>query len=115
MTKQEEIHNLKEIIAGLPAQSYLASTLRHIAVQFEQDIRSDFLTLPDLAAINREIASQNETSQKLANALSAKRAEVAALEGRAAAATRAIEQAKEKLREVARTVIDYCDGKGGSK
>lgn len=54
MTKSSEVALLQSWIAAAPADSYLLSMLRHIAPQFERDTRSDFHTLPDLAALERE-------------------------------------------------------------
>lgn len=55
MTKSEEIETLKTIVKNLPKRSYLAELFKHIVPQFERDVRSDFLTLPDINAIEHDL------------------------------------------------------------
>ena len=95
MTKQQEIQYLDEVLRQLPGESYLASTLKHIRVQFESDIRSDFETLPDL----RIVASEHWCALKDRDAAiveaKAHRQEVAHL--------------TERIEVLKRTLLDYRD------
>lgn len=72
MSKTQEIARLDAILKNLPVESYLYSTLRHIRLQFESDIRSDFETLPDMG----EIRLQIDAARALLENLRAVRADV---------------------------------------
>lgn len=51
MTKQAEIELLESLVQQTPRNSYLRSLLQYLQPQFQQDIRSDFSTLPDLRTL----------------------------------------------------------------
>lgn len=108
MTKQNEINKLDEIIATLP-DSYLRDTLRHIRIQFEQDIRSDFPTLPNLNAITSDIIAARQELKNLETLLATKRDNVEMLESRAGIAQRGIDTAKRQLHELAHNIIDITN------
>jgi chromosome segregation ATPase len=79
MTKSEEIETLKTIVKNLPKRSYLAELFKHIVPQFERDVRSDFLTLPDIKAIEHDLLQfQDQVKREAAqvNALIRQRQEL---------------------------------------
>jgi hypothetical protein len=65
MRKQQEIELLDTLIQQTPRNSYLRSMLEHLRPQFESDIRSDFSTLPDVAALEREGLALTERNRQL--------------------------------------------------
>lgn len=68
MTKDAELKTLDSFIENCPRDSYLGSLLRHLRPQFEADMRSDFETLPDLAALERErIEARQRVKELLAH------------------------------------------------
>lgn len=102
MSKNQEIQRLDAILKNLPVDSYLSETLRHIRVQFESDIRSDFPTLPDLRQI---------TNDKLAEqaALDAVRKEIAVAQQKLATLQAKAEQAKNDLVRHANALVNLND------
>jgi FtsZ-binding cell division protein ZapB len=64
MTKASEIELLKRLIAETPEDSYLRGLLEHLLPQFEQDIRSDFLTFVDLREMQRQADLLKDEMQK---------------------------------------------------
>lgn len=60
MTKAEEIALLGNMLAQTPADTYLRTMLQHVQVQFANDVRSDFHTLPNLTEIEREITAAQQ-------------------------------------------------------
>lgn len=65
MRKEQEIELLGTLIQQTPRNSYLRSLLEHLKPQFERDIRSDFSTLPDVAALEREGLALTERNRQL--------------------------------------------------
>lgn len=65
MRKQQEIELLDTMIQQTPRNSYLRSMLEHLRPQFQADIRSDFSTLPDIAELEREVASWSSRNKQL--------------------------------------------------
>ena len=109
MTKSQEIELLKTLIGQVPRDSYLASTLRHLAPQFEQDIRSDFLTLPDLREVTHEHWEAVKAKDAVLKELAAKREELSLAEARAKIAANQIAQAKHSLREIQYEIQNFCN------
>lgn len=59
LSKQDDIDICKGLVEALP-DGYLRDTLRHICLQFEQDVRSDFPTIPDLRAIQLDVLTRQQ-------------------------------------------------------
>lgn len=65
MRKADEIALLDKLIQQTPRNSYLRSMLDHCRIQFENDIRSDFSTLPNFAEIERDGLALRERNKEL--------------------------------------------------
>jgi septal ring factor EnvC (AmiA/AmiB activator) len=79
MTKSEEIETLRTFAKNLPKRSYLADLFKHLIPQFEQDIRSDIITLPELHTIEQDIRALQEQVADEQRILAAKREEIKTL------------------------------------
>lgn len=101
MTKAQEFELLHKWIAESPADSYMVGTLRHIAIQFENDTRSDFACLPDLPAIERQILDADAFLKARQVAIDTAEARVLELETKAKNAQRMIDSIKASARDLA--------------
>lgn len=64
VSKKVDIAMAKALASELP-DSYLRDTLRHVAIQFENDVRSDFPTIPILLDIEKQQSEAIETLKLL--------------------------------------------------
>lgn len=65
MTKSDELDLLKRFVEKMPEQGYVATFIRHMLPQLEQDMRSDFFTLPDLREMRDEVKQHEEALRDL--------------------------------------------------
>lgn len=64
LSKEQEIELVKALARQLP-DSYFKDTLRHIEIQFENDTRSDFPCIPNLALIEQQLIERDKERSAL--------------------------------------------------
>lgn len=79
MTKSDELDLLKQFAARMPKHGYVSHFLRHLIPQFEQNMRSDLDTFPDITELRAEVIELKQAHTEEQRQLDAKRRELAEL------------------------------------
>jgi len=97
------------MLQQLPRESYLASTLRHIRVQFESDIRSDFETLPEFYQIESERLAAMKDRDVVIKEIKEHRHELAQLAGRVEILKKTLLDYRDTFSAIAYACQDACN------
>lgn len=106
MTKNQEIERLDQMIATTP-EGYLKSLLAHLRPQFSVDIRSDFLTMPDLRELETDVLKARAQLAAVTNEVNRQRDVLKALDAQHREILARITDAKGEAAKIRRQ-LDYA-------